>query len=713
MSYKTTDKQSYLTDKDWVRSIFMINQEEIESIPENLRTWSSADVKFQDTALGGSLVINPLPQPCVFTDPVSSTHWLKTFNANNDGLSPYFSEAFDDNYRIVTFRFGTLAFTSLTGFLFNMYHPGAAAMINKGIIDKALFTIGRIVGKGVQLITWPLQLLGFLGKAATFVMRKPTSRYAYLKPNMPLYWSSVQTIVNHFITDLGLVFRRSDVLDDKDSEGNVIKNKDLTPTNEQVSAMRKMWPNIYGENGPMQNFLTGALGAMGFDDRRGQVDVFVVATRAQRLAHARYQALEEINDRTNAKLNVKDLFIQAYNDKGGRNIQTISEYLRNWTEQGGSMYSVNRWTPEGTNNKDEIGDAPKEKNIDNQGFFDFLKSELRDGGAYISFRVDDTGSVSETFSNSYRTSQLMEKINSTSSSSRSTFFDMAGGNIGDDIVSNTVESVVGGVKSLAEGLISGIGLEGLLVAGGGGTVSMPKYWESSEAQLPKPSYQFTLKARYANNMSRFQDIYFPLACILAACLPVSVGKHSHSNPLYFEFYDKGRMQSRLAAIDSLTITRGDGNMGFTPGGHLMSLNVSFGIVPMEEIIAMPITEGYRLEDTLTNMLGAGLVTGSAALGLLGGGLKSMIETTVRGIFDDDTPFMDYMATLAGLGVNEQYYLHSKLKRRLSFNQLQKSSMYSSARMAAFSADFMPVKIISALSVGSDYHNAFFYDERAQ
>ena len=138
---------------------------------------------------------------------------------------------------------------------------------------------------------------------------------------------------------------------------------------------------------------------------------------------------------------------------------------------------------------------------------------------------------------------------------------------------------------------------------------MPKYWESSEAQLPKPSYSFTLKARYANRRSAFNDVYFPLACILAAALPTSVGKHSHSNPLYCEFYDKGRMQSRLAAIDSITITRGDGTMGFTPEGNLMSVNVSFSITPMEEIIAMPITEGVSMSETIEKNGYQGLLIG--------------------------------------------------------------------------------------------------------
>ena len=55
------------------------------------------------------------------------------------------------------------------------------------------------------------------------------------------------------------------------------------------------------------------------------------------------------------------------------------------------------------------------------------------------------------------------------------------------------------------------------------------------------------------------------------------------------------MQTRLGAIDSLSISRGDGTMGFTPDGHVMSITVNFSIVPMEETIAMPISESFSVQ----------------------------------------------------------------------------------------------------------------------
>lgn len=714
-------KSSYFNDKNWVRSIFMINQETLDGASLETRTWTTSDSKFQDTAPGGSLVINPLPQPCLFTDPMSDTHWLKARKgANDDGLSPYFSETFDDNYRQVTFRFGTLAFNSLTGYLFSMFHPGAAAFINKGLINTLLFKLGRLVGHAVSIVAWPLALISMVGKAKNFFLRVPTSKYAYLKPNMPLYWSSVQTICNHFLVDLGLIHRGTG----EDENGNdlTLGEDDLKWDENNVKAMKALWPNTFGGNGHINQFLDGALGKITGYEAGAQFDVFAVATRAQRLAHARYKTLEEIQMATGTKLDLRQMLHTSYRNRNGRTSFKLADYIAKWTSMstdgGGAMYNADKPSKDGEPQQDEnekaktgdIGDTPTLDSVSNDGFWKFLEEELREGGAFVSFRVDDTGAVSETFSNNYKTSSLMEKINSMSSTGRSTYFDLAGGNIGDDVVTNSIETVVSGIKSFASGVIETVGLGGLLIAGGGGTVSMPKYWESSEAQLPKPSYSFTLKARYANRRSAFNDVYFPLACILAAALPTSVGKHSHSNPLYCEFYDKGRMQSRLAAIDSITITRGDGTMGFTPEGNLMSINVSFSITPMEEIIAMPITEGVSLSDTIEKVIVGGLFGGPG--GAAAGGALGTVDALSKGIFDDDTPFMDYMATLAGMGVNEQYYLATRLKRRLAFNQLNFVSSFSSARSASIMGNSLPGQLLGAIFL-KDGLNALLWDERAE
>ena len=342
----------------------------------------------------------------------------------------------------------------------------------------------------------------------------------------------------------------------------------------------------------------------------------------------------------------------------------------------------------------DSADAPSINELDgnaNPGLVDYLRTELEEGSAFVSFRVDDTGPVSESFSNSYRASELAEKINSTAASARSTYFNLAGGNIGDNAAAKVIESIVGGLKSLAEGVVTGIGLEGLLIAGGGGMVTMPKYWESSEVTLPKASYSFTLTSRYANRRSALQDIYMPLACILAGAMSQAVGKHSYSAPFYCEFYDRGRMQSRFAAIDSLTITRGDGTVGFTPEGLLMSCTVSFTLVAMEEHVSMPLSEKFNLSDSFLSLLG-GFVLGDAVK--VAGG--SIMTQMARGLFDDDNQLLDWLAVLTGMSLNEQYYIGAKLRRRIRQRQLDINAAFSTPAMASYLSETGVGSFLSAL-----------------
>ena len=103
---------SLYDDSKWIRSIFLVDESDIrDDEKELIRNWSSADLKFTDTSPGGSLCINPLPQPTIWADPAPLQHVYNdgtNVPNNGGGMGVYFSEAFDDNYRTVSFRFGHL-----------------------------------------------------------------------------------------------------------------------------------------------------------------------------------------------------------------------------------------------------------------------------------------------------------------------------------------------------------------------------------------------------------------------------------------------------------------------------------------------------------------------------------------------------------------------------------------------------------------------------
>lgn len=721
MADKTTNK---FTDKDWVRELFVVGQDQLDGLSLDERNWSTSDYKFNDTGMGGSIVINPLPQPSPWTDPITNPVFIKY---NRDGMGQYFSETFDDNYRIVTFRFGTMAFTSFLGFLFNMYHPGAAALVNKGRVHEIIFQIGRIIGFGASLVAWPLHAMALLGQAVMFMSRKPTSRYAYLKPGMTQYWGAAQTLLNHFMVNLGLTGNAKEWKDYSASDTGI--ESFYAPDTNERKAAAKAFPDLYGENS-VQKFINDTPGSY--------LDIIAIANRGQRLAIERRKTVEKFIGEGGNLLGMLEAMYRDQKSHAGASLAKLYSLWKNasiynpdsatggvvgssigvglglgeqaqqqapTTDENGNPVPAPLPAPEQTPSTEganapsavtnDSADAPGVSELDGNtspGLADYFLAEMEEGSAFVSFRVDDTGPVSETFSNSYRASELAEKINSTAASARSTYFNLAGGNIGDSAVANIVESVVGGLKSLAEGVVTGIGLEGLLIAGGGGMVTMPKYWESSEVSLPKASYSFTLTSRYANRRSALQDIYMPLACILAGAMSQAVGKHAYSAPFYCEFYDRGRMQSRFAAIDSLTITRGDGTVGFTPEGLLMSCTVSFTLAAMEEHVSMPLSEKFSFTESLTSLMGAAILKDTAAK-IAGGGLATQLA---RGLFDDDNQLLDWLAVLTGMSLNEQYYIGAKLRRRIRQRQLDVTAAFSTPAMASFLSETTVGSTLSAL-----------------
>lgn len=668
-------------DKHWVRSLFLVDDRDIEAIPLELRTWSSADLKFTDTTIGGSLCVNPLPQPCVYSDPPADTQINKVIGG--DGMGPFFSETFDDNYRMVTFRMGTMAFTSLFTFLANMYSPTVSAMVNKGRIDQALFSLGKVFGFGVSIIGWPILALGFLGKAFNYALGKPSSRYAYLKPAMPLYWGAAQSILNQIAVNAGIAYR--EVTPGLEGHGGP-----WTADDEMRRHLALMMPDLFPWQSTNDEANRGFLSLS-----NSQIDIYAVANKAQRMAAARRALIEEMKLSSGSSFDISRALDAIYRERlNGSMTRAMNRALYDYMEN--SMTRI-----KGNDKTDDI-DSPKREDIDVKSnsswvasYYKYLKTEVADGSAFVTFRVDDTGPVTESFQNNYKPSALAEKMNSISATARETSYNTAGGNLSENLLGQALQQVYSGLKSMATGALEGIGLGGLAAMGGGGVIDMPKYWESSEATLSKPTYEFTLQARYANRIAALADLFIQLSLVLPLVLPLSTGKSSHTAPFYLMVFDKGRLQSRLAAVQSMQITRGDGTMGFTPEGHLMSIKVSLTLEYMEETIAMPITQGYSVTDTLLTV-GAGALIGGAGGAAAGAGIN-IAKNLTNGIFDDETPFTDYMAVLAGMGVNEQYYQSANIKRKLATNKLNMTTAYSAARWAAYSADTWPGHIWTAFA----------------
>lgn len=186
-----------LEDSKWVQSSFMIPSHAADLVAAQRARLSSAYSKFTDTTLGGNFAINPPPQ---FTR--SADLKVRNPNARSRGMGRKYSEMIDDNSQVVHMRFGIPQFNSLMTFFTGFYDTSASLLSRTGRSPGFFYSLGRVSG---FVVTLPLLPLIMAGRIYRYLARKPSSKFYYLKPAMPLYWNAVNSISNGIAVNMGII----------------------------------------------------------------------------------------------------------------------------------------------------------------------------------------------------------------------------------------------------------------------------------------------------------------------------------------------------------------------------------------------------------------------------------------------------------------------------------------------------------------------------
>lgn len=704
----------YLTDSSWVRRAFAVPASSLELLDQQNNAFSTASRKYVDTVIGGSFCINPHPQFTRFADvrPANRSR-LK----GSTGLGRYYSEAFDDNYQIIYMRACLPAFNSLTTFFAGFYNSDAGMLARTGRAPGIIYAISYVAGSIVQLLSWKLLAVHMLGYGFRLLQDKPQSKFYYGKPAMALYWNAVQTIVNQIAVNIGMVPRLWDNSDDGTGHNQGMLNGKVDFTKADIDRLHQMAPQIFHSS--------------------GSIDVYAMATRAQRLARREERRLRQLSDGSlnpNLDQSIASMLSEQIGASDAPGLGYL-EYFQKWkdseaaqplgaaqastdesifqqvfsasaaqsataTESGGAAN-----TPPNSSANTEDWSALTQDTSQMGKFWEFLKAEWDDGGAFASFRVEYTGTVSESFSNTVGESEIAEKMNSLSSDARSKRFNFAEGNLVGGAIGTMVGGVANAVKDFVQGGLDSIGVSGLAALAGNAFVDIPKYWQSSVAQLPRMNYTIQIQTPYGNPFSRLQ-LYIPMAMLLAMSLPLSTGRQSYTSPFLVEVFDKGRAQTRLGMIDSLTINRGTGNTGWTNQGEFLGVEMNFSIVDLSSVMHMPISAGFNWRTAVDTVKGAvaGAGGGAAIGGLPGAAAGAAFgAAAAAGVFDEDTVFSDYLNVLGGLGMADQIYTLQRFKRNLTQKLTAFDSWKSISHMASFFGEpngFLPSRIASAFMRGS-------------
>lgn len=654
---------SFVSDDQWIRTAFVLPDGPTVD-PDDLknRYWNSAMSKFTDSRFGCNIGINCHPQLTVYADPpekgrVASRETPSIYNTTgNYGLGGFWSDLFDTPEQIVYLRFGVPAFNNPINFFLSAFNYGASVVARTGRWPSFIYDVARFAGSVMAIKAFPIIAIPLLVyRTADFFFFRQSAKYYHFRPAMHLYWGAVSNLVNMLAINSGIYPK---VIN------NMFKNDDPTSRiGMPYNHTSQDYLDIYHELAPdlftKENF----------------IDVFAMANRAQRVANEMIDdEYNQLNNGSNTdwggyvkKLFAKDDGHSTRHMKQNGDIK-FSSYVENVLTLGSYFYDQKQLT--GSNvEQDPRGSAPEKSEDPGEpskpynplysesswnNFKKHLTAEFRQGGAFAVFRVSDTGSKSESFSNSTTPSSLENKLNSISSNFAEHRFTLGGvGDILPDMVKGAVnlatDAIMGAVDGVTFGLASNI--KGLL---GEGYVEIPEHWQSSSSSLPSAQYKIQLDAWNGSVITRIFKLFLPFAMIAAGSWPRSTGRQSYTGPFLCQLYDRGNVQIPLGMITEFSVTRGDGNMGFTVDRSPLSMTISFTVKDLSRVLHMPLVSG-----------------------------KITSEPTM---IDEESAITNYLATVAGQSVYNQIFPSTGAKVRAAKLAMNVGKVSSPAFWASYVHD---------------------------
>lgn len=652
-----------IRDHDYIQQAFMLSGAVMDDGLKDRRRYQAAQNKFTDTTPGGNFWINPPPQWSPTCDIRSSRFWKDQYS----GMGSDYSVAIDDNADVVYFRMGVPEFNGMFMFLSNMFDSNSAYLARTGRSPGWLFKIAELAS---AVVCWPVQAISVAYTTVRWLAGIPKSKFYYSKPVMPLYWKACTGMLNQILINMGIVPRVF--------RGSATATSDMGKVSTFDFSMYT--PN---ERSQLANLLPGLWQA------NGTVDLFYLANRATR-KQIRWQKalqarLEATNDRESA-INAIHKHGNNWTDRAGDSSQSnLKTYLDSYFKSGlgtdqpdhnngvekAGNYTVDGSGDTGTN---PPGTTEVEKPMTfMESITSHLASEFRDGGSFIGFKVNHNGAVGESFSSSFKDNGLAGFLNSFSAQTNDARFTMSGGQTGIP----GLDALISGAQSVVAGAISGTGMGGLAnIALGQGFVDVPQHWAGSTVSLPRETYTINLRSPYGHPVARIQNLIIPLVCLLNMALPHSAGSQSYTSPFLIEAYSKGRSQTRLGMVDSMSIQRGVGNVGWTRDKQPLGIDVTFSVVDLSPLMHIPIEPALRASD-LTNP--------SAAINKL---------------LTDDSNYSDYLNILSGMGLNEQIYTSDKLAKVLAKTKLDVAQWVSPTQMAATFSNSLAGEAIKIFVAGT-------------
>lgn len=691
---------SLILDSDWVRKSFMLSDDIADARFKKLTSMSSADYKFTDTRLGGNWAINQPPAFCRNADPrVSGINVENTSGDAPRGMGMYWSDAIDDNMQVIHMRFGVPEYTGLISFFSGFNDIEASLLARTGRVPITFYA-GQVVGAIVGLRLLPFVLIGAMFK---FLLGRTHSKYYYLRPTMHTYWNRVNFIANNIAVSMGLIQKIP--TSQLELEAELEDPMSLENNSKLLEMAHLAAPRIFRKDGGVDAYyVANRVQTLALQRRNLLVDRLSKPTSAQQLQQTANRLMYEEKIRMTQNNTFDAMMTQQVNSPNGKPEPQFTDDVFNNTVKAEMEKETASALSGGATTADEANAAPPapmnpDGSVNTQQetatttyaeqtyvpMWDYfvkgqegtlvkkegwirslitsMQSNFNRGYEYVGFKVDATGPISASFNNQAGEPQISSDINGMSSNMASKRFTFSNGATGIP----GVDQVLSGVKDFALGLAAGVDLAGLISLAGSSYVDIPDHWQSSSADLPTEQYTIPLRSPYGNKLSRFMNLMFPLAMLLAGALPISHGRQSWGQPFLCELFSVGRTIKRLAMIESLSVTHGVGNLGFNRSNEALAIDVTMNVKDMNRLFHAPIDTGFRWSAPL------------------------------KGVFDDDNAFNDYISVISSTGMAELTVPTRRFAKNVNLRLAQLDSFWSTSNLTMAVADTQPARFVKALA----------------
>ena len=541
-----------------------------------------------DASVGGNDAINPYSAFNLDDDIV---HDVSFSNGQTWGQGRCYGEMYESKQVILYLTMGIPKYRNLMTWLQNATNAELSELNDKGSVSL-LTTIGRLFKKGVSLaIQLPWLPIIWGANIISSIKDYKVTEYFYFRDNMPAYYRYWNALLSEIAVGMGIYGNDPQIGGQEDTaNGNKGQpNGGANISSTDLSKYAQNLPTIMQDGPDIFMIMSRRARRMGGNVTRAHLDRFGMSSDGPVGGDALYADMEG-------------------------SFKTASD---NDEKEG-------VW--------DKIGSGL-------QNFWTGIKTGALEGMNFIGFRIERSDNANESFSNSTSESPLLQTLNNEVAQKRANSVDNQLTN-GEGVTSAGLRIVKNAQQFMknASSILSGQkGIEGTIayVASGNGFFDLPKQWSGSSGMSRSLSFNMKLRARTGGDpVSIYQSIMIPLTALMAAALPRGVGDSTYTSPFLVRAFCKGMFSIPAGIINTLSITRGAGEFGWSLSRLPTVVDVSFTI------------------EDLSPMMFLSMAGGSGMLDAIGQA------------FANNTKMHEYINTLVGIGLKERYYLLGQMKRRL-------------------------------------------------